>query len=381
MKQKVIRITTVPASLKVLLKGQLAFINKYFDVVAISSSGRELDEVEEDEGVRVYSVEMSRKITPFKDTLSILKLFLLFKKENPYIVHSHTPKAGFVSMIAAYFAKVPIRLHTVAGLPLMESRGLKRAILMIIERITYSSATLILPNSFGMQEFIVENKLVKKNKFKIIGNGSSNGIDLNHFKSSHETILKSLSIQEKYNLKDKFIFLYIGRLVSHKGMTELIAAFTAINKKYSETRLLLVGDFEKDLDPLSFTTLKLLENSSIIHLGFQNDVRGYLEIADVFVFPSYREGFPNVVLQACAFNLPCIVTAIKGCMEIINDNENGLVISPKDIDGLKNAMEILFMSSDLRKRLGEKNRKHIENKYSQQFVWGNILKLYSSLTI
>jgi glycosyltransferase involved in cell wall biosynthesis len=379
MKKKIIRITTVPVSLKVLLKGQLKFMQQHFEVIAVSSPGRELYDVEHDEGVRVFSIEMSRSISPLKDILSILRMYRFFKIEKPYIVHSHTPKAGFVGMTAAYLAGVPNRLHTIAGLPLMETKGIKRWILLAVEKFTYLLSSRILPNSFGLKDFILENKLIKETKLRVLGNGSSNGIDLDYFKSTEYTVNQGNIVKKRLNLNGKFIFLFVGRIVSHKGINELVSAFLKVHSKYPQTILIMVGEYEEKLDPLSEVTLEKIRHESIKLVGYQLDVRFYLDIADVFVFPSYREGFPNVVLQACAFNLPCIVTDINGCNEIIRMNENGLIIPPKEEKELEKAMELLYRDMPLRNKLGEMNRAKVEKEYSQLFVWENLLNLYVSV--
>jgi glycosyltransferase involved in cell wall biosynthesis len=379
MKKKIIRITTVPVSLKVLLKGQLNFINSYFEVIAISSPGAELIEVEKVEKIRVYSVKMTRTISPLKDILSIIKLYLILKKEKPLIVHTHTPKAGLVGITAAFLAGVPNRIHTVAGLPLMETKGIKRLILLSVEKFIYRLSNLVLPNSYGLRDFIIDNNLTSARKLNVLGYGSSNGIDLDYFQTNDLIKSQLNDLTEKYRLESRFIFLFIGRMVSHKGINELVSAFIKINIKYPQTLLLLVGGFESNLDPLSSDTIMNLNHPSIIHVGHQNDVRMYLEVSDVFVFPSYREGFPNVVLQACAFNLPCIVTNITGSNEIIKNNENGIVVLPKDEGGLVNAMGLLYSDLELRLRLGKFNRMKIEKEYDQKYVWNQLLSLYKSL--
>ena len=182
-KKKLIRITTVPQSLGGLLTGQLQFMSKYFDVLGVSSVGKnnKLVKVAEQECIPTLAIEMTRKITPLKDLLAVWQLYKLFKKEKPFIVHSHTPKAGTVSMIAAKLARVPHRLHTIAGLPLTEATGFKRKLLNTVEKITYACASKIYPNSYGLQEIILENKFTTKNKLKVIANGSSNGIDTSYF--------------------------------------------------------------------------------------------------------------------------------------------------------------------------------------------------------
>ena len=177
MRKKLIRITTVPGSLDKLLDGQLKFMSAYYDVVAVSSYSETLEKVHEKEGVRVKSVEMTRQITLGKDVIALWKMYRFLRKEKPFIVHTHTPKAGIVGMMAAWIARVPIRLHTVAGLPLMEATGNKRRLLNWVEKITYSLATKVYPNSYGLYDFIVSHKLCGEKKLKVIGSGSSNGIN------------------------------------------------------------------------------------------------------------------------------------------------------------------------------------------------------------
>lgn len=171
-KPKLIRITTVPLSLKVLLKGQHRFMSQNnFEVIGVSSSGEQLYEVEKEEGIRVEVLEMTRTISPVKDLKAFYQFYKWCKKEKPVMVHSHTPKAGIVGMLGAKLAGVPIRLHTVAGLPLMEATGTKRKVLDFVEKVTYASATKVYPNSKGLYDFIVANRLTSPSKLKMIGGG------------------------------------------------------------------------------------------------------------------------------------------------------------------------------------------------------------------
>ena len=181
--KKLIRITTVAYSLGGLLKGQLNYMSNHFDVIGISSSedGYLKRVISKKENIRVIPVEMTRKITLFRDFSAFWKLFWIFKKEKPFIVHTHTPKAGTVGMFAAYMAGVPHRLHTIAGMPLMEATGSKRRLLNFVEKITYKCATKIYPNSYGLEDFILEQKFTIPEKLKVIGKGSSNGIDTSIF--------------------------------------------------------------------------------------------------------------------------------------------------------------------------------------------------------
>ena len=384
--KKLIRITTVPLSLKVLLKGQLRFMaSNGFDVKGVSSEGEELREVHENEGIAVEAITMSRKITPFQDLKSLWEMWNFLRKEKPQIVHTHTPKAGIIGMLAARLAGVPHRLHTVAGLPLMEATGTKRKILNFVEKLTYSSATRVYPNSKGLYDFILQNNFTQSNKLKIIANGSSNGIDTTFFSPDQVTEIERVTLREKLNIQpDDFVFVFVGRIVSDKGINELIKAFSELqaveNNEPTGIKLLLVGGLENDLDPLNPETLaEINQNKDIISVGFQQDVRSFFAIADALVFPSYREGFPNVVMQAGAMGLPSIVSDINGCNEIIIEGENGLIIPSKNVEKLKEKMLTLAKDKNLYTKLKGNSRRMIENRYEQSVVWNALLEEYEGL--
>jgi glycosyltransferase involved in cell wall biosynthesis len=379
-KAKLIRITTVPESLG-LFKGQPKFMSAYYEIIGVSSPGEKVNEVEETEGILVHTIPMTRTISPFKDLISLWRLYEFLIKEKPLIVHSHTPKAGTIAMIASKLAGVPHRLHTVAGLPLITTTGAKRKLLNTVEKITYACATKIYPNSYGLMNFIIKNKFAKESKVKVLGNGSSNGIDITFFNTNQVNKEQCQLLKKELQIKDtEFIYIFIGRLVTDKGINELVSAFEKVNKVFKNTKLLLLGYPEKELDPLKPETELLIErNASILALGFKNDVRPYLAIADVFTFPSYREGFPNVVMQAGAMGLPSIVTNINGSNEIIEDEVNGVIIPVKDSRALETNMRLLMENSKLRDKLKSNARKMIVSRYSQQELWLEILKEYQSL--
>lgn len=380
MKNKLIRITTVPISLKILLKDQLRFMNQYFDVVGVSSKGKELSDVEKDEGIRTIELNMSREITPVKDFISLIKMIFLLLKEKPNIVHTHTPKAGIVGMMASWVTRVPHRLHTVAGLPVMEATGKKKTILLIVEKLTYFCATKVYPNSYGLQEYILENNLTDKKKLKVIGHGSSNGIDTLHFDGTVEVLNQLKQIKAKYNLEKQFVFCFVGRIVKDKGINELLYSFNKLTLEFKNIRLLIVGKFEEELDPISEQSHKILDgNKNIINAGYQNDIRPYLVSSNCFVLPTYREGFPNVVLQASSMGLSSIVTNINGCNEIITHNENGLIVEPKDKDELYLAMKKYLEDEKLSKKLSSNSRKDIITKYDRKVFYQYLLEEYNEV--
>lgn len=379
MRPKLIRVTTIPFSMSKLLKGQLKFMNNHFDVIGVCSNGPFRIEVEKSESICTVGINMTRSITPIKDLYALWLLYKLFKEERPLIVHTHTPKAGTLGMIAAKLAGVEHRLHTVAGLPLLETKGLKRKLLNLVEKLTYACSTKVYPNSFGLKSIILENKFTKADKLSVLGKGSSNGIDTNYFKPDIFSQEDRRRIRIKTGFDNHhFVFIYVGRVVTDKGINELISAFGKIDHK--DARLLIVGPFESLLDPLSPSTLSAIETHPYIKsIGYKEDVRPYLMAADALVFPSYREGLPNVVLQAGAMGLPSIVTNINGCNEIILDGLNGLIVPPKNPDALHSAMCKLINDPLLITALKSQARTLIVNRYGQEYVWKSILDEYKKI--
>lgn len=377
---KLFRITTVPISVEKLLGKQLTFMNQYYDVTAISSDKDYLERVGKELGVKTHTIEMTRKITPFQDLKSLWEMYSYFKKEKPEIVHSHTPKAGLIGMLAARLAGVKVRLHTVAGLPLMESTGIKRKVLNFVEKLTYSCATKVYPNSKGLYDFILEEKLGKADKIEVIGNGSTNGIDVTHFDPALFSDESKLKLKKQLGIsEDDFVFVFVGRLVKDKGINELVSAFKTLQKAHSQTlKLLLVGPLEQDLDPLSQDILNEIEtNPGIISSGFQKDVRPYFAISSCLAFPSYREGFPNVVLQALSMGIPALVSNINGCNEIVKDHCNGLIFPPKNEASLQLCMEEI-LNPEHYDQIKAVSRNSIM-KYRQELMWELLNKNYDNI--
>lgn len=374
MKNKVrlLRITTVPISLKLLLAGQLSYFrNKRYEVLAVSADGPEIAENKID-GVDHQVVPMTRKITPFQDFYCLLQLIIIISHFKPHIIHTHTPKAGLLGMLAGWICGAPVRLHTVAGLPLMEKKGLLKKLLVLMERLTYRCATQVLPNSEGLRNYIAEN-ISDTPKLEIIGKGSSNGIDTLRFVRRDTLEEASAAIRARHGIQPgDFVFSFVGRVVRDKGIVELVSAFQHVRAHFPDRRmfLLVVGPLEQDLDPIPEDTLAFLtEDKGVVLAGYQTDVRPWIMASDIFVFPSYREGFPNVVMQACCLEVPCIVSDINGCNEIVQRNQTGLVVPPKDSHQLAGAMISLVEDDAQRKRMARAAREFVVNHFDQRRVW------------
>jgi glycosyltransferase involved in cell wall biosynthesis len=379
--KKLTRITTIPISIEKLLGNQLLFMKDYYDVTAISSDRENLEKVGKSQNVPVYTVEMTRKITPWQDLKALWQLYCYFKKEQPLIVHTHTPKAGTIGMIASKLAGVPNRLHTVAGLPLLETKGSKRKLLNIVEKITYSCASKIYPNSYGLKNIITQEGFCKPDKIKVLANGSTNGIDSQFFNPEKISIESQIELKNLLHISTSdFVFVYTGRLTGDKGINELLLAFRKISAEFKNAKLLLVGFFEKELDPLDKATLDEIKNNpQVIFVPFQNDIRPYYSISDIMVFPSYREGFPNSVLEAGAMGLPTIATNINGCNEIIEHKKNGILIPPKDVNTLFATMKKVMQDTSLRAQLKENARAMIVSRFEQIVVWEALLTEYKKM--
>ncbi len=377
-KPRLLRITTVPISQKLLLAGQMPFFtSKGFDVLAVSASGSEIVDDHID-GIPHQVIPFTRKITPWQDLKCLFLLIRVIRQFKPDIVHTHTPKAGLIGMLAAWICRVPVRMHTVAGLPLMEKEGGLRTLLIWIEKITYACATRVYPNSTGLRDFI-ETNIGFRNKLTILGNGSSNGIDTRFFSRTPELEQEARSLRVEYQIPDDaVVFCFVGRVVRDKGISELLHAFMECRRvTSSKMKLLIVGPLEQDLDPLSDEDLKRLkEDEDIILAGYQKDVRPFMVASDVFTFPSYREGFPNVVMQACCLEVATIVSNINGCNEIIENKKTGIIVQPKDADSLSKAMLELVVHEEKRRLFAKAGREKVVRDFDQQFVWSAIERAY-----
>ncbi|MBA4301602.1 MAG: glycosyltransferase family 1 protein [Cyclobacterium sp.] len=378
---KLIRITTVPLSLKLLLAGQMSYMKTQgWEVIMVSADGREVAQAIKNEGVRHEVIPFTRRITPLDDLRCIWKLIQLFRREKPDIVHTHTPKAGLLGMIAANLAGVTIRIHTLAGIPAMAAGGRKKTLLESIEKWTYSNATEVWPNSVGLRKFVLQKELCSEYKLRIIGKGSSNGVDLEKFnrdvlKENH-LVAATMRIMPG---EDDYIILSVGRLVKDKGIEELVAAF--LNSKIvNKSKLVLLGAFEQDLDPLSPETVQTIQDHPrIIQIDWSDHVAHYLALADVLVHPSHREGFPNVILEAGAMQVPVICSDIIGNTDIIAQQKTGLIFPVKDALVLKEALEFGFVKRDKMAYYAANLYDEIINNYDRNFLQKEIFKNYQRL--
>ena len=368
-KKKIIRTATIPLSLDLFCRGLFKELSDQYEIVVLSSPQPELEKIREREGVRTIAVPIRRKIAPMHDLVSLVRLIFAFLKERPDMVHSITPKAGLLSMLAAWLTRVPVRVHTFTGLIFPYETGWKHRLLMMTDRITAACATHVIPEGKGVKNDLLRFHITQK-PLRVLGNGNLRGIDLNYYARTDDTEHKAAALRESLGIReDDFVFVFVGRLDRDKGLDDLVGAFRLLEQEYNHLHLLLVGAEEPDGKTLLEKTRDYLSHSDHIHLsdGWQDDVRPWYAASDVLVLPSWREGFPNVVIEAGAMELASIVTNINGCREIVTNHKNGLVVPAKDVESLYFAMKSFVDRPERVRQIASKARM-MAGRYEQGFV-------------
>ena len=375
-KPKIIRACTVSLSVG-FVSGMLDDLKRQYDVVLLSSPGKEMDDAVAEHGVKAIAVPMQRHISIRHDIVSLWRIVRAFLREKPTMVHSMTPKAGLLCMVAAWMCRVPVRIHTFTGLVFPTSHGLKKKLLMLTDAITCRCATHIIPEGEGVKNDLLSNGITRK-PLQVLGYGNVMGIDVQRFSRRKEIEEAASEIRDN----SVFTYLFVGRIVGDKGINELVSAFVRLNRAHPNTRLLLVGFFENELDPVSPETRRLIEEcEQIEYAGEQkgDNLVAYYAASDCFVFPSYREGFPNTVIEAGAMDLPCIVTDINGSREIIEHGKNGIIIPVRDEQAIYQSMEQMLTDEQMRKGMTEKAREMIVSRYERGFVRQCLYDFYNKI--
>lgn len=374
-KRKIIRAVTASQSIGFFEPIVKDLQERGYEIVSVSSPGESLIRLHE-KGVKVIEVPIERRISVFRDLKSLMQLISVFRKEKPFMVHSMTPKAGMLCMLAAWITRVPRRVHTFTGLVWPTSTGLKRRILMVTDWLTCACATHIIPEGKGVMNDL--QSYITKKPMKVLGYGNVRGVDMEKFSRRTEVEDMAKGIKKE----GIFTFIFVGRIVGDKGINELVSAFAELHKKYEKTRLLLIGNLEQHLDPLKAETLNVIDKHiSIESLGpkYGDELLAYYAASDCFVFPSYREGFPNTVMEAGAMGLPSIVTDINGSREIIIDGKNGVIIPSKDVEALYHAMEEMITNSDKTKEYADNAREMIASRFERGFVCKCLYDFYEEI--
>ena len=373
-KKKIIRTVTVPQSIGFFEEVMIRMKEDGYQTVVVTSQGKELEDFKQRNPLeKTIEVPMERHISLTKDMKSLWQMVKVLRKEKPHVVHSMTPKAGLITMVAGWLTGVPVRIHTFTGLVWPTVVGVKRKILMATDWITCACATHIIPEGQGVLDDLKNHKVCRK-PMKVLGYGNVRGVDMERFNPARFADVKKD--------ESKFRFVFVGRIVGDKGINELVEAFVRINQEHPNTQLTLVGKYESNLDPIKPETLKVIEDNPCIDAcgpRYDDDLLMEYMKSDCFVMPSYREGFPNTVMEAGAMGLPSIVTDINGSREIVIHGENGIIVPSKDTDALYEAMKQMVEDASARERMAVNARHLIDSRFEKSFVQRCLIKFYEEI--
>lgn len=373
-RKKIFRTVTVPQSIGFFEEVMMRLKNYGYEIVVVTSPGKELDDFRQRHPQeKTIEVLMERRISIVKDLKSLWQMIGVMRKEKPYMVHSMTPKAGLLSMIAGWLTGVPVRIHTFTGLVWPTETGIKRRILMATDWLTCACATHINPEGQGVLNDLKNHGICRK-PMKVLGYGNVMGVDMERFNPARFTDVKK---NEK-----EFRFIFVGRIVGDKGINELVEAFVRLNKEIPNTKLTIVGKYEANLDPIKPETLKVIEENPCIEAcgpKYGDALLVEYMKSDCFVMPSYREGFPNTVMEAGAMGLPSVVTDINGSREIIIHGENGIIVPSKDADALYEAMKLILVNAPLRQEMSVNARPLIESRFEKGYVQRCLIDFYEEI--
>jgi glycosyltransferase involved in cell wall biosynthesis len=375
---KLLYVVTHGITARYLLRGQLAAMRaRGFEVAVASARGSDLDAVGPREGVTIFPVPMQREIAPRQDMLSVMALTTLMRRWRPDIVNAGTPKAGLVGMVAARLTRVPVRIYTLRGLRLDATSGAKRRVLEVTERVAAACAHQVLAVSRSLADRYVTLGLAPRDKVAVLGAGASNGVDMERFRhgtGARRELRRQLGIPD-----DAPVIGFVGRFTHDKGIDDLVAACEIVRERFPDARLLLVGEFETG-DPVSEDTVARIEaHPRVVRTGFVSDSAPYYAAMDVLAFPSYREGFPNVPLEAAASGLPVAGFRATGTVDAVSHGETGTLVGLGNVGALADALMRYLSDGVLARAHGEAGRKRAEREFSNEVVWSALAGEYSRL--
>ena len=375
---RLLHLTTVPQTL-FFLRGQPDFLRAHgFEIHAVSSPGEDLNRFGVEEHVITHGIPMRRAISPFADLVGVIRLWRLFRKIHPNIVHAHTPKGGLLGMIAATLAFVPSRIYHIHGLPLVTSRGVKRWLLVASDRLACSLAHQVFCVSHSVRALAISEGLVKPSRIAVLCNGSINGVDAEgRFRRSTEVVEGATAARERWNIPvGAPVVGFVGRLVRDKGVSELAHAWRELREEFPEAHLLVVGGQEIH-DPLAPNVLLALQNDPRVHLvGHQRETPPLYAAMSVLALPTYREGFVVTALEAAAMELPVVGTDVPGCRDAVADGETGTLVPARDAPALARALARYLRDPGVMTRHGQQGRRRAIRDYRPQLLWKALRDVY-----
>ena len=377
---KLVHVTTVPDSLGFFI-GQIGYMKgRGIEVHALSSPGPLLDEFAAREQVQTHAVEMPRRISPGHDLGAVRQMVEALRRIRPHIVHSHTPKGGLLGMIAARLAGVPVRIYHIRGLPLMTATGRRRALLRWTEKVACGLAHQVLCVSHSVREVALEEGLCPPDKIRVLLGGSGNGVDATgRFSPERHGPETRAALRARFGIpRDAVVLGFVGRVVRDKGIVELADAWRELREEHPGAHLLLVGP-EEPQDPVPPATVEALRRDPRVHFTGPTDAAPWYAAMDLLVFPTYREGFPNVPLEAAAMGLPVVATRIPGCTDAVADGETGTLVPVRDAQALAGAVRAYLASPHLRAEHGGRGRERALRDFAQEGIWNALYAEYVRL--
>lgn len=374
---RLVYVTTHPVTALNLLRGQLRFMRDAgFDVHVVSAPGPELDRVATAEGVTTHAVAMNREISVFADLRALLRMTVLLVRLRPTIVNAGTPKAGLLAMIASFLVRVPVRIYLLRGLRAETARGLKRSVLHLTERISAACAGRVLAVSASLRDEFIARSLAPRSKVDLLGAGSSNGVDAERYapRGIRSATRSSLGIPE-----DAFVVGFVGRMTRDKGVADLLAAIEALRARADDVWLLVVGEHESGDAISEDEKTQLLSYDDVVFTGRVENVATYYEAMDVVAFPSYREGLPNVPLEAAMSRVPVVGFRATGVVDAVIDGKTGQLVGIGDRSAFAAALERYLEDPLLREQHGNAAREYALSEFASRIVWDRIRAYYDDL--
>ena len=360
-----------------LIEGQVRFfVENGFDVYLLVNAAKQAEDFCKQEKCTYVPVNIKRDISIFSDLRALFQIIVAMYRIRPDIVNVGTPKMGLLGMIAAYLLRVPIRIYTCRGFRFATSSGFMKELLESLEKVSGFCAHKIICISLSLRSKAINEGIFPEHKCVLINKGSSNGIDLSIFLKSNVDINVVKELRIKYVLNGKFVYGFVGRISADKGIWELFKAFTELYEKNNDFRLFLIGRLEIGATDAK----KIIEHDGVIYInGVKKiDLPLYYSLFNVFVLPTYREGFGNVLIEAAALGVPVISTKVTGAVDAVSDRYNGILVPPKNVTDLQNAMDLLYNDVKLRERYGNNGVEWAKN-FDQSIIWNGLLCLYKQM--
>jgi lipopolysaccharide/colanic/teichoic acid biosynthesis glycosyltransferase len=361
-------------------RGVLRYLeDEGFATIMISAPGKLLDDVTSSQGAASVAIPMEREIRPLHDLVSLWKLYRTMRATRPDVVDVSTPKAGLLGAMAALFARVPCRVYTLRGLRMETATGIKRRILWLAEWTACACSHRVVPVSESLRRRAIELKLVSPEKACSLRNGSC-GIDTEHFTRRNRKMQEVTQLRQTLGLTgNETVIGFVGRVVKDKGIPELVEAFRELSTSRLDLRLLLVGDFETG-DPVEPEVRRYIESTpAVLRPGFVADTAPYYALMDVFVLPTYREGFPGVPLEAQASEVPVVTTNATGARDSVQHGITGLIVPVKDAKALTEAIDTLLRNPGLRADMGHAGRKWMQRDFRPELLWQAHAEMYREM--